>query len=345
MTGSPDLPQNAPQTELLTLGRSSIDLYSLDIGAAFSDITRFGAYLGGSPLNIAVGASRLGVRAGLLTAVGEDQVGDFILAGLRREGVETRYIPRKPGTRSSAVMLAIQPPDKFPITFYRENAADIQLGIADLRAVPIESARALVLSGSALARDPSRSATMHAARRAHDADVTVYLDLDFRADQWTDPLAFGLNIRALLRDVDVVLGTEEEINAALLQDAADVVIRHSMVTAPEIRGDVAANTAALLQDVPVVVVKEGARGCTVHQQGEVAIQVPGFLVEVLSVLGAGDAFAAGLVTGRPRGLDWQASARLGNACGAIVVTRVGCADFTPTWEEAQRLMDGLEVGA
>lgn len=344
MTGSPDLPQNAPQTELLTLGRSSIDLYSLDIGAAFSDITRFGAYLGGSPLNIAVGASRLGVRAGLLTAVGEDQVGDFILAGLRREGVETRYIPRKPGTRSSAVMLAIQPPDKFPITFYRENAADIQLGIADLRAVPIESARALVLGGSALARDPSRSATLHAARRAHDADVTVYLDLDFRADQWTDPLAFGLNIRALLRDVDVVLGTEEEINAALLQDAEDVVIRHSMITAPEIRGDVAANTAALLQDVPVVVVKEGARGCTVHQQGEVAIQVPGFPVEVLSVLGAGDAFAAGLVTGRLRGLDWQASARLGNACGAIVVTRVGCADFTPTWEEVQRLMDGLEVG-
>ncbi|GHF37780.1 5-dehydro-2-deoxygluconokinase [Deinococcus metalli] len=329
-----------PGTELFTVGRSSIDLYSDDIGAPFSEITRFGAYLGGSPLNIAVGASRLGVRSALLTAVGEDQVGDFILAGLERENVETRYIPRKPGTRTSAVLLGIQPPDRFPITFYRENAADIQLGIPDIDAAPIEAARALVVNGSALARDPGRSATLHAARRAHGAGVPVYLDLDFRADMWPGLLGYGLNIRALLRDVDVVLGTEEEINAALLRDPADVTIRHSMITAPEIRGDVAANTAALLAEVPVVIVKEGARGCTVHRQGEAAVTVPGFPVEVLSVLGAGDAFAAGVVAGRLRGLDWPGAARVGNACGAIVVTRIGCANFTPTWAEVQALMDG-----
>ena len=325
--------------ELFTLGRSSLDLYSDDIGAAFADITHFGAYLGGSPLNIAVGASRLGVRAALLTAVGEDQVGDFLLKGLERERVETRFIPRKPGTRTSAVLLGIEPPDRFPITFYRENAADIQLSISDIQAAPIEAARALVINGSALSRDPSRSATLSAARRAHEAGVTVYLDLDFRADQWPDLLCYGLSIRSVLRDVNVVLGTEEEINAALLQDPADVVIRHSMVTAPEIRGDVSANTAALLKDAAVVVVKEGERGCTVHRQHEAPIPVPGFAVEVLSVLGAGDAFAAGLVTGRLRGLGWAESARLGNACGAIVVTRIGCANFTPTWDEVRALMD------
>lgn len=325
--------------ELFTLGRSSLDLYSGDIGAAFPDITHFGAYLGGSPLNIAVGASRLDVRAALLTAVGEDQVGDFLLRGLEREGVETRFIPRKPGTRTSAVLLGIQPPDSFPITFYRENAADIQLSIGDIQAAPIEAARALVINGSALSRDPSRSATLSAARRAHGAGVTVYLDLDFRADQWPDVLGYGLGIRSVLRDVDVILGTEEEINAARLQDPADVVIRHSMITAPEIRGDVAANTAALLEDAPVVVVKQGARGCTVHRRGAAPIPVPGFVVEVLSVLGAGDAFAAGLITGRLRGMDWAGSARLGNACGAIVVTRIGCANFTPTWDEVRALMD------
>lgn len=329
--------ENRP-VELFTLGRSSIDLYSDDVGAAFPDITRFGAYLGGSPLNIAVGASRLGVRSALLSAVGEDQVGDFILAGLKREGVETRYIPRKPGTRSSAVLLAIQPPDRFPITFYRENAADIQLSIGDVQAAPIEAARALVLNGSSLARDPSRSAALSAARRARAAGVTVYLDLDFRADQWPDPLGFGLNIRALLRDIDVVLGTEEEINAAHLSAASQVTIRHSMVTAPEIAGDLAANTASLLREVGVVVVKEGERGCTVHRQSHEALSVPGFPVKVLSVLGAGDAFAAGLVAGRLMGLDWFQSARIGNACGAIVVTRIGCADFTPTWDEVQALM-------
>ncbi len=324
---------DGPTPDLITIGRSSIDLYSQDVGRAMPDVRHIGAYLGGSPLNIAVGAARLGVRAALVTAVGEDQVGDFILAGLAREGVETRFIPRKAGTRTSAVLLAIQPPDRFPITFYRDNAADIQLGIDDLARVPIESARAVVVNGSALAREPSRSATFSACERAQAAGVPVYLDLDFRADQWHDVRAFGVTVRALLPMVGVVLGTEEEINAALLTRVEDVRITHEQITAPTIHGDLAANVAALLSRAPTVVVKEGARGCTVHVRGEQPLPVPGFPVDVVSVLGAGDAFAAGFVTGRLRGLGWAESARLGNACGAIVVTRIGCADFTPTQAE------------
>lgn len=337
MTGA-----TAETPELFTLGRCSIDLYSQDIGAAFPDIRTFGAYLGGSPLNIAVGARRLGVRSALLSAVGEDQVGDFVLAGLEREGVDTRYIPRKPGTRTPAVLLAIQPPNRFPITFYRDNAADVQLGIADIQAAPIEAARALVVNGSALARDPSRSATLSAVHRAHRAGVTVYLDLDFRADQWPDPLAYGLNIRALLPGVDVVLGTEEEINAAQLQRASDVIVRHSQFTAPEIRGDVEANTARLRAEVPVVVRKEGERGCTVFEHERPPLQVPGFPAQVVSVLGAGDAFAGGLVAGRLRGMAWQEAARLGNACGAVVVGQIGCSQFAPSWAEAMAVLDGQE---
>lgn len=323
----------APTPSLITIGRSSIDLYSQDIGMALPEVRTLGAYLGGSPLNIAVGAARLGMDTALVTAVGDDQVGDFVLAGLEREGVGTAYIPRKPGRRTSAVILAVQPPDRFPITFYRDNAADAQLSIDDLNAVPVEGARALVVNGTALAVEPGRSATLSACERAHAAGVPVYLDLDFRAGQWHDVRAFGLGIRALLPNIDVVVGTEEEINAAMLRDPADLTIRHGQETAPEIRGDLAANTAALLSRVPVLIVKEGERGCTVHRPGTPPLHVPGFPVEVLSVLGAGDAFAAGLVTGRLRGWDWQRSARLGNACGAIVVTRLGCADFTPTQAE------------
>lgn len=330
-------PPDGP-TELFTLGRCSLDLYSLDVGAEFADITRFGAYLGGSPLNVAVGAARLGVRAALLTAVGEDQAGDFVLTNLAREGVDTRFIGRKAGRRTPAVLLAVQPPDRFPITFYREGAADIELSIADLAQVPLEQARALVLSGSTLARDPSRAATLSAARRARQAGVTVYLDLDFRADQWPEPLAYGLSIRALLRDVDVLLGTEEEINAAQLRRGSDVVVRHGMLTAPEVAGDTEANTAALLDEVAVLVRKEGARGCTVFQRGEPPLQVPGFPVEVVSVLGAGDAFAGGLVAGRLRGLSWPEAARLGNACGALVVREIGCSPFAPNWPEAQAFL-------
>ena len=331
--------------DLVTLGRSSIDLYSNDIGAAFTEIKHFGAYLGGSPLNIAVGARRLGLNVALLTAVGTDQVGDFILAGLNREGVDTAFIPRKTEARSSAVLVGIQPPDRFPLTFYRENAADNHLNLDDVLAAPITTTKALEVSGTALSKEPSRSATFLAAERAKAAGATVYLDIDFRANQWHDPRAFGINIRALLPLVDVAIGTEEEINAAMLHDPADITIHNSQITAPEIRGDVQANIAALLERLPAhgaLVVKTGARGCEIHvkqNSGLETIHVPGFPVDVVSVLGAGDAFAAGFITGRIWGWDWYKSARLGNACGAIVVTRVGCADFTPYRDETLEFIE------
>jgi len=325
--------------DLITLGRSSIDLYSQDIGAAFPDIRAFGAYIGGSPLNIAVGSSRLGLRTALLTAVGPDKIGEFIIERLKREKVQTQFIPLKPATRSSAVVLGIEPPDKFPITFYRENAADIQVSIDDVVALPLEATRAVQLSGAALAKEPSRSATLFLAERAKMLGLTTFLDLDFRADGWHDPRAYGVSIRALLPLIDVALGTEEEINAAILRDPADITIRDSQITAPEIRGDVEANIKALLaRGVEALVVKRGAKGCDVYQSGK-TIHAPGFKVKVLSVLGAGDAFAAGFIYGRLQGWDWYKSARMGNACGAIVVTRIGCADFTPYLDEALEFIE------
>src|SRR5260370_40598620 len=116
------------------MGRSSIDLYANEVGAPFVDIKSFAAYVGGSPTNIAVGARRLGLDVALLTAIGNDPVGDFVLNFLDKEGVETRYIPRKPGARTSAVVLGIEPPDKFPLVFYRDNGGYIQLNIDDVLA-------------------------------------------------------------------------------------------------------------------------------------------------------------------------------------------------------------------
>lgn len=328
--------------DLLTMGRSSIDLYSNDIGAAFEDIGSFAAYVGGSPLNIAVGARRLGLRTALLTGVGADKVADFIVRFLQREGVETRFIPVKPTARSSAVVLGIEPPDRFPLVFYRDNAADAQLTIDDVLAAPIATSAALELSGTGLAREPGRSATLLAAELARAAGRTVYLDLDFRADQWHDVRAYGVNVRALLPLVDVALGTVEEVNAAMLREAGDVVITHQQVSAPSVRGDVNTSIEALLS-VPAgpeaLVVKRGEKGATIHLRSGERIDAPGYPVEVVNVLGAGDAFAAGFIYGRTKGWDWRTSARLGNACGAIVVTRHGCANFMATLDEALAVAD------
>lgn len=328
------------QFDLITMGRSSIDLYSNDVGSPFPEITSFAAYVGGSPTNIAVGARRLNVKTALLTAVGNDPVGDFILKFLDREGVDTRYIPRKPTARSSAVVLGIEPPDRFPLVFYRDNAADIQLTIDDVLATPLEHCRAFEFAGTNLSKEPSRSATFLAVEKAKAGKATVFFDLDFRADQWHDVRAFGVNARAVLRNVDVTLGTEEEVLAATLTDSSQLKITHSQVSAPEISGDLEAAIESILALGPsVLIVKRGAKGATVFQKGRSPLDVPGFPVEIYNILGAGDAFASGLLYGYLQGWDWYKAARMGNACGAIVVTRHGCANFMAYEEEALRFIE------
>src|SRR5438128_5995467 len=176
--------------DVLSIGRSSIDLYANEIGAPFTEIKSFAAYVGGCPTNISVGARRLGLRSTVLTAVGEDPVGDFICSFLEKEGVVTSFVPRKPGRRTSAVILGIEPPDKFPLVYYRDNCADIELTIEDVLAAPVAQSRALLISGTGLSREPSRSATLFAAEQARSHGTTVFLDLDFRPDQWHDSRAY-----------------------------------------------------------------------------------------------------------------------------------------------------------
>ena len=326
--------------DILAIGRSSIDLYSNDIGSPFPEITSFGAFVGGCPTNISVGTRRLGLRSALLTAVGDDPVGDFLLKFLKEEGVETRYIAHKPGHRTSAVVLGIEPPDRFPLIYYRDNCADIQLTIDDVVASPIAESSAVLISGTGLSKEPSRSATLYAAEHAKALDRLVFLDLDFRADQWHDPRAFGVSIRSALQNVDIAIGTEEEIKAASLTDITQVSIEHSQISNPNIEGDMKVAIATILNGGPkALVVKCGSDGADVYLQDGEVIHAPPYPVEIYNTLGAGDAFASGFIYGILNGWDWRKSARLGNATGAIVVTRHGCANFMPTMEEVNTFVE------
>jgi len=331
----------AKQYELLNIGRSSIDLYSNDVGTPFVEISSFAAYVGGSPTNMSVGARRLGVNSALLTGLGEDPVGDFILHFLEQEGVETRYIVRKPGHRTSAVVLGIEPPDKFPLVYYRDNCADIEITIDDVLAAPVQDVQVVEFAGTNFSKDPSRSATIFAAELAQRSGAKVVLDIDFRPDQWHDPRAFGVAIRSVLRNVNVVIGTQDEINAAMLTDPAQMTLTHSQVSDTRVEGDIDAAIRRLLELGPEAVIeKRGDEGARVHLRDGQAIDAPGFPVEVYNILGAGDAFGAGFLYGYIKGWDWYRSARLGNACGAIVVTKHGCANFMPTLDEVMAFVEG-----
>lgn len=303
--------------DVLCIGRVSIDLYANDIGAPFEEITGFAALIGGCPTNISVGTHRLGLKSALMTALGDDKVGDFVLHFLKKEGVDTRYTVIKPGRRTPAVLLGIQPPDHFPLVYYREKAPDNDMTIDDVLAAPIADTRLLLISGTGLSKEPSRSATQFAAELAGSVGTEVTLDIDYRADLWHDPRAFGVTVRATLPLVDIVIGTEAEIKVATGANSVGAAI------------------ARLLEGVRrAVVFKQGEDGSTVYTKDGQVYPAKPFKVTVLNVLGAGDAYASGFLYGHLQGWAWGKAARMGNAAGAIVVTRHGCANDMPTLDEA-----------
>jgi 5-dehydro-2-deoxygluconokinase len=323
----------AERYDLVTVGRSNMDLFSQDIGAAFEDVTGFDTAVGGSPTNIAIGTARLGLRSVAFTAVGDDRVGDFVVRYLRDAGVETRYIPRKAGKLTSLALIGVRPPSDFPLSFYRDDPADIYLTTEDFDAVPLDEVRAVLISGNALSRGNCADTTFYATERAAEAGLTLFVDLDLRPTEWESSSAYGAAMGRLLPLIDIAIGTEEEFLAALMPDARLVL---SLDAVPkELHDELDARVGGLLaQGVEAIALKRGARGVTILTPGD-RLDVPGFPVEVLNTVGAGDAFASGLIRSRLRGLDWWDSARFANACGAITVTRHGCSSAFPTEEEVE----------
>ena len=319
--------------DVLCMGRSSIDLYAHQVGVPIAEVTSFDAYVGGCPTNISVGTRRLGLRSALLTAVGDDQVGEFVVSFLEREGVETGFIPRKAGHRTSAVVLTIQPPDRFPLTFYREGCADRELTVEDVEKAPVERSGLVVLTGTGLSHEPARAATLFAAERAAGAGIEIFVDLDYRPDQWVSRSEFSAWVQRLVSKAAIVVGTEEEVVAAADDDDLPGAIARLLGA----RSSPSASEAAALSGPGprVLIVKRGASGASIYAPGSERRDVAPFPVEVLNVLGAGDAFASGLICGLSRKLPLERAVRMGNATGAIVVTRHGCANFMPTLPEVE----------
>ncbi|MCH6198912.1 5-dehydro-2-deoxygluconokinase [Aquiflexum sp. LQ15W] len=331
-----------PIYDVLAIGRSSIDLYSQQVGAEFIDIKGFDAFVGGSPLNIATGCSRLGLKSALFTGVGEDKVGDFILNFLKNENVETCFIPRIPGSRSSAVILGIQPPDKFPLVYYRDNCADSQITIDHANMIPFEEFRIVQVSGTALNKDPSRSTTIFCIEKSHALDIPVVLDIDFRADQWHDFRAFGVILRSIIPKIKIAIATEEEILAVMIKDPSQVKIEYQQISAPIILGDIdTAISEIMALGLEILLVKRGSKGVSIYEKNGNVTDVPGFPVVPLNVLGAGDAFASGFIYGFLKKWSLYNSCRMGNASGAQVVLQSGCANFMPTLSESDQFISSF----
>lgn len=304
--------------DLITVGRVNLDLYAQQVGAAFVDAEGFDAMVGGSPVNVALAAARLGLATGVLTAVGEDLVGDWVLRALERAGVDTSFVVRKQGPHTSLALRAQLAPDH-PLAFYRHDPADIHVTVADASHLPIDRVAVVLVSADALARGAMVETAHAVLRRARASAATVYLDLDLREVNWPDLGAYAAAVGAALDEADVVLGTEEEFAALLGVDEHDAVVD-------------AVRARVSPRDDGAVVLKHGVRGATLLAGGE-ELHVPAYRVAEASTIGAGDAFAAGLIFGRLRSLGWVGAARLASACAAITVSRFGCSDGFPERDE------------
>jgi sugar/nucleoside kinase (ribokinase family) len=320
-----------PELDLLTVGRVNFDLYAQQAGLPFAEVRGWDSMVGGSPANAAVAAARLGVAAGLVSAVGEDLVGEWVLRDLQAAGVDTSFVGRMQGPHTSLALRAQLAPDH-PLAFYRHDPADIHVTLGDVKAVPVEATRAVLISADAFARGSMALAALSILRRGRAAERTVYLDLDLREVNWPDRKVYADAVAFAINEVDVLLGTEEEFAALIGRDPA----RDAAGVAEEICRHLAG-----FPDL-VVVLKQGSDGIKVFSGGSTT-SLPAFPADEVSSVGAGDSFAGGLVAARLDGSSWEEAARFATACAAITVGRPGCSAGFPRRAEAEELLAGAEV--
>lgn len=323
-------PASERMLDLITLGRAAVDLYGVQVGGRLEDVASFAKYLGGCPANIAVGAARLGLKVGIITRVGDDHMGRFVRETLMAEGVDVSQVKADPARLTALVILGIRDRQTFPLIFYRENCADMALEAADVDAAYIARACALVVTGTHLSTAKVLGASRAAINAARAAGTKVVLDIDYRPVLWgltgrsegevrfVSSAEVTAQLQAIVPECDLIVGTEEEFHIA--GGSTDLLE--------------ALHRLRALTDA-VLVVKRGEAGAAILDGAipdslEQAIGCPGFPVEVFNVLGAGDGFMAGLLTGWIGGKDWIDAGRLANACGALVVSRHGCAPAMPT---------------
>jgi 5-dehydro-2-deoxygluconokinase len=325
--------------DVISIGRSSVDLYGEQVGGPLEMMQSFAKYVGGCPTNIGVGTSRLGLKSAVITRVGDEPMGRFIRQTLAAEGVDVSQVSTDPHRLTALVILGIRDRETFPHIFYRENCADMALQVRDIDPAFIASAKAIVVTGTHFSRPSVEAASRAAVQYARDAGTAVVLDIDFRPVLWDltgheageerfiADADVSERLQSILPDCDLVVGTEEEVHIA----GGSTDTRQALLNIREL-------------SKAVIALKRGPLGCVVYTDAipedlEQGIKGPGFAVQVFNTLGAGDAFMSGLLRGWLRDEPWESCCQYANACGAMVVSRHGCAPAIPSWDEMTRFIE------
>lgn len=314
--------------DLIAIGRLCIDLNANEFNRPMEETRTFTKYVGGSPANIAIGSARLGQKTGFIGKVSDDQMGRFITEYLEKNAIDTTGVKvDNTGAVSGLAFTEIKSPEDCSILMYRDNVADLKLHPSEIDENYIKQSKALLVSGTALAKSPSREAVFLALEYAVKQGVTIFFDLDYRPYTWTDEAETAVYYNLAAEKCDVIIGTREEFD-----------MMEKLLNVKESNDDYTASRWFSYR-AELVVIKHGGAGSIAYTKDGASHRSGIFRTNVLKTFGAGDSYASAFIYGLMNGKDVSEAMKMGSASASLVISRHSCSDAMPTKEELFQHMD------
>ena len=311
------------ELDLIPIGRVAIDFNPLDYFKPLSESTDFRKYVGGSPANIAVGLARLGKKVGFIGKVSDDQFGDYVTDFFNKEGIDTSHIFRATGGEKLGLTFTeILSKDESSILMYRDGIADLMLNVDEIDEKYIASAKAILISGSALSQSPSREACLKAMYLAKKVNTKVIFDVDYRPYNWKNNDEIAIYYSLVASNSDMIMGSREEFD---LTEA---------ISAPG-RSDAESAKAWIEKGNKIVIIKHGKKGSTAYTADGNSYSIKPFPVKAFKSFGGGDGYGSSFIYGLLSGWDIMDCLEMGSASASMLVAAHGCSLFMPTLKEVK----------
>ncbi len=316
----------AREYDLILLGRVAIDFNPVDLNRPLEESSNFNKYLGGSPANIAVGMARLGKKVGFIARVSDDQFGDYVTHYFNKEGIDTSHISRcRNGENLGLTFTEILSPSQSRILMYRDGVADLMLEPEDVDEDYIKKAKALLISGTALAASPSREAALKALMLAKKNNTVVIFDIDYREYTWKNKDEISVYYSMVAKESDLILGSREEF---------DLTERIMGVCADD------NESAKRWQSYgcKIVVIKHGKEGSTAYTCDGNHYAVKPFPTNAMKGFGGGDGYASSFIRAMIDGCSVPQALEYGSASASMLISAHSCSAAMPTLQEVEQFI-------
>ncbi|MCY7947414.1 5-dehydro-2-deoxygluconokinase [Bacillus atrophaeus] len=311
--------------DIVAIGRACIDLNAVEYNRPMEETMTFSKYVGGSPANIAIGSSKLGLRAGFIGKIPDDQHGRFIESYMRNTGIDTtQMIVDQDGHKAGLAFTEIKSPEECSILMYRDDVADLYLEPSEVSEAYIAKAKMLLVSGTALAKSPSREAVLKAVNLAKKHQVKVVFELDYRPYTWKSTEETSVYYTLIAEQSDIVIGTRDEFD--MMEN--------------RIGGSNDESVKYLFQhSADLVVIKHGVEGSYAYSKSGEVFRAKAYKTNVLKTFGAGDSYASAFIYGLVSGKDIETALKYGSASASIVVSKHSSSEAMPTVSEIEQLVE------